>query len=233
MGDTIQVNFSKPMPLFPLSEVVLLPHALQPLRVFEPRYVQMLKHALDGPGQFAMASLAEDGDESVPGTDVPALRPAVCVGQIVQHHRHREDLHDVVLLGICRARIAEVDEPDATRLYREAQLRPVDIHGDEVDLSDERDELREIMSGTRLSRLSTVNKITGLFERSDVPTHALLELIGFELLEDPDVKYDLLAEPDPRRRVELIKRELFSLDELIARADRQPYRLWPKGMSWN
>ena len=45
MAEVISVNFSKPMPLFPLPEVVLLPHAIQPLHIFEPRYRLMVEHS--------------------------------------------------------------------------------------------------------------------------------------------------------------------------------------------
>jgi hypothetical protein len=55
---SIRVNFSRPLPLFPLPQVVMLPQQITPLHIFEPRYRQMVDRALDGAGQIAMAKYA-------------------------------------------------------------------------------------------------------------------------------------------------------------------------------
>jgi Lon protease-like protein len=46
MAKTITVDFTRPVPLFPLGNTVLLPHAVQGLHVFEPRYRQMVDACL-------------------------------------------------------------------------------------------------------------------------------------------------------------------------------------------
>ncbi len=96
-----------------------------------------------------------------------------------------------------------------------------------------REELRELLTGPRLKRMRSLDTVMTWFDREDVSTHALLELIGFALLKDTELKYRLLAEASPVRRAGIIKHELCNLDDLVARADRQPYRSWPKGMAWN
>ena len=70
-------------------------------------------------------------------------------------------------------------------------------------------------------------------DREDVPTHALLELIGFAVVRDTEIKYKLLAEADPMRRAVMIHDQLVDLDTLVHRADGQSQHSWPKGMSWN
>ena len=42
---TVSVNFGRPMPVFPLSSVVLLPHGVLPVNIFEDRYRQMVSDA--------------------------------------------------------------------------------------------------------------------------------------------------------------------------------------------
>ena len=96
-----------------------------------------------------------------------------------------------------------------------------------------REQLREMLTGPRLSRLRSAETVKKWFDRDDVSTHALLELIGFALLPNCEVKYRLLAEASPIRRARLIKRELSNLDQLVEQADHQPFERWPKGMSWN
>ena len=100
MAEVISVNFSKPMPLFPLPEVVLLPHAIQPLHVFEDRYRVMVEHCLDGSGQIAMASFDGDDWKKDYEEGLPKLRPAVCIGQIVHHESLPDGRHQILLHGV-------------------------------------------------------------------------------------------------------------------------------------
>jgi Lon protease-like protein len=56
--------------MFPLGSV-LLPSVLLPLHVFEPRYRALVRHCLDGPGEFGV-TLIERGSE-VGGGDVRTM----------------------------------------------------------------------------------------------------------------------------------------------------------------
>ncbi len=47
--------------LFPLPDLVMFPHVMQPLHIFEPRYREMLNEALDSDGLIAMSILARAG----------------------------------------------------------------------------------------------------------------------------------------------------------------------------
>lgn len=233
MADAIRVNFGRPMPIFPLPDAVLLPHAIQPLHIFEPRYRQMVNDCLDGTGQIAIATFAGN-DWKSQYHRLPSLRPAVCVGQIVQHEALDDGRHDVLLQGVCRAKILKMIEPENGRRYRLARLAPLEpLHAKPPAMSKVRRELRDLLAGPRLSRLRSVETVMAWFDREDVTTHALLELIGFALLRNSELKYRLLAEANPMRRAGMIKDELTTLDQLVSRAERQPYRAWPKGMAWN
>jgi len=233
MTEVIRVNFARPMPLFPLPDSVLLPHAVQPLRIFEPRYCQMVEDCLDSAGQIAMASFEGDSWKSeYHGT--PPLRPAVCVGQIVHHESRGDGEHSILLHGVCRASIEELHEPDDEHDYRRARLLPLEsVDTDPPPMLEVRDDLKKLLVGPRLSRMRSAETVKQWFDREDVSTHALLELIGFALVHDNEVRYQLLAEPSPERRANLIKRQLLRFDQLVQRADRQGAKRWPKGMSWN
>ena len=221
------------MPVFPLPDAVLLPHAIQPLHIFEPRYRQMIDHCLDGSGQIAIAAFASK-DRRDDGNAPPSLRPAVCVGQIVQHEALEDGRHDILLQGICRAQIVRMIEPENERAYRQADLAPLEaLDAQPPAMTDIRKQLRKMLTSPRLSRLRYVETVIAWFDREDVSTHALLEFIGFALLNDSELKYRLLAEANPVRRAGILKDELASIDDLVGRAQRQPYEAWPTGMSWN
>ena len=119
---SIRVNFGNPMAMFPLDHVTLMPHAVLPLHIFEPRYRHMVSDALDGPGQIAMA-VTMPGEGGDPYR--PTLRPAVCVGQIVQHHKLPDGRYNIALQGVCRARIMQELPDDEDVPYRRAYLQPL------------------------------------------------------------------------------------------------------------
>jgi len=233
MPEFVQVNFGRPMPLFPLPDTVLLPHAVLPLHIFEPRYRRMVEDVLDGAGQIAMASF-NDRDWKAHYHGRPPLRPAVCVGQIVQHEPLSKGRHNILLHGVCRARIRQMIEPDDDRPYRMAQLSPLEkVENAPPPLAGVRDALRKMLQSPHLAKMRSVDTVVQWFDREDVSTHALLELIGFALVHDSNLKYQLLEEATPLGRARIIRNELRNLDHLVQAAQRQKYKDWPKGMSWN
>ncbi len=241
MAETISLDFGKPIPLFPLARSILLPHAVQALHLFEPRYRQLIEHSLAHmqfgniltAGPIAMATFRGDAwQEDYEGT--PPLRSAVCVGKIVRHQLVDGGRHNVLLQGVCRARIRQLLEPDGARLYRMALLEPIErVPEPPPALPGVRRALRSLLSGPCLSKLNGAEAALEWIRRKDVPTHALLELVGFTLVNDEQVRYQLLAEADPKRRARLIRDELARLDRLVAKAQEQAWSRWPKGVSWN
>ena len=81
-------DFDGRVRLFPLPGLVLFPHAMQPLHIFEPRYCEMLRESLAGDQLIAMATL-HDGVPSKVGSD-PAIDRIVCIGKVISLARARE-----------------------------------------------------------------------------------------------------------------------------------------------
>lgn len=230
---TIRVNFGKPMAIFPLDSVSLLPQQVLPLHIFEPRYRLMVEHALDGAGQFAMA-VFKGGAWKQEYHGRPPVMPAVCIGQIAQHEKLPDGRFNVLLQGVCRARIVRELPPDEDRLYRAAYLEPVDAgpHEDE-DLAESREYLEEALGQGPLSQLAAARTVLEYVQNESVPTSALLELVSFTMLAGKTLRYRLLAEGNIHRRAGIIKNELETLSSLLRRAADQHPEEWPKGMSWN
>ncbi len=233
-ASTIQVNFARPLPLFPLTHVSLLPQQVQPFHIFEPRYRQMIDHALDGAGQVAMGVFhGQRWKQEYHGR--PPLRPAVCIGQIVHHEKLEDGRYNIALQGVCRARIVAEITPSEDRLYRIATLKPVGLPTDQDQsrLADARRRLSGKLADGPLRRLKAAGPISDYFMKDDFPTVALMELISFTVLNNADLRYTLLAEGDPLARAALIEAELKELSRVIALADRQWPQEAPRGCSWN
>jgi hypothetical protein len=243
-GVTIRVNFGKAMPLFPLDRVILMPHGVHAVHIFEDRYVQMIEDVLDGAGQIAMAVFEGDNwKQQYHGS--PPVRPAVCVSQVVQHHRLPDGRYNVLLQGVCRARIVEeiprggpeLDEagPDQPpRLYREVMLEATDIgEGDEEELSIHRERIAGLLETNPLTDLKDVDTVVQHVRDSDIPVTAILELVTLSFITDPEVRYRLLASHNAEQRAEILEGEMESLARLLKRAQPQRFEDCPKGCWWN
>ena len=113
-------DFDGHVRLFPLPALVLFPHAMQMLHVFEPRYCEMLTEALESDQLIAMATLT--GGPSIGST--PPIASTICIGRVVSHVQLENDRHNILLVGIKRARI--ITEVDAGRCFRIAKVDVLD-----------------------------------------------------------------------------------------------------------
>ncbi|MBY0308634.1 MAG: LON peptidase substrate-binding domain-containing protein [Phycisphaerales bacterium] len=232
--ETVSVDFGKPMPIFPLAQVTLMPHAVLPLQVFEPRYRQMARDILGASGQLALAVYEgeawKDEDASSPP---PPVRPAVCVGQVVQHERLGDGRYNLLVQGVCRAHIVrEVPPAEHGRPYRIAHLKPVGVETEEDVMAGERSRLTALFAATSLKDLRHAESIVEYLADEEVPTSAILELVTFNLLPDPELRYRLLEEGNAMRRSAIIRTQLDAIRDLLDRAAPQRAALakLPKGV---
>lgn len=127
-------DFDGRVRLFPLPGLVLFPHAMQPLHIFEPRYCEMLLESLAGDQLIAMATFrdgaaAQTSDQPTsdqptpdqpplnqPPLNQPRIDQTVCIGKVISHAQVEGDRHNILLVGTQRARIR--CELDAGRPFR-------------------------------------------------------------------------------------------------------------------
>jgi Lon protease-like protein len=241
MHDADDLDYSQPIALFPLPGVTLMPHTLQPLHIFEPRYRQMVLDALGDVGDddllaaapIAMATFAGDRWRTK-YSGAPPLRPVVCVGRIVRHRALEDGRHDIVLHGVARARIRAMHEAGGRRMYRMADLEPLERPlAPRPAMRRARLAMQAILSSPRLHRMESARQLLEWFSRADVPVHAAVEVAGCALVRDQELRYRLLAEVDAYRRAAIVRDELVALERLIASAETQHPGEWPKGIAMN
>ncbi|MGZ3460279.1 MAG: LON peptidase substrate-binding domain-containing protein, partial [Archangium sp.] len=107
--------------VFPLPSAVLFPHAALPLHIFEPRYRELVRDALAGDKVLALAQL-EPGWEGQYG-ERPPMQPMMCAGLIIWHEELPDGRYNILLQGICRARL--LAELPADKPYREVRVQPL------------------------------------------------------------------------------------------------------------
>ncbi len=239
MAGPFLVDFGKPIALFPLVGVVLYPHTVRDLHIFEPRYRQMIEHAvtpvLDGDlGQslpIAM-SVLEKGVVSADSLGMPPLRRYACIGRLLKDHKLPDGRHFIRLHGVCRAEIRHVEEPEGDRLYRQAFLKPITQEHAAIPKNC-RGRLHDLLSGDRLARMRLAEEVRGYVEKDDISLETVVEIASFVLVQDESIRYRLLAEREAARRALILFEELERLDQLVELCDLQQWKDWPKGLSWN
>lgn len=196
--------------LFPLPNVVLFPHVVQPLHIFEPRYRQMTADALADDRLIAPVLLQPGWERDYEGR--PAVCTMTCVGRIFAEQRLPDGRYNLLLRGLSRARI--VEELPAKTLYRSARLE-LQPEGDPPNESAAREMVREIAESVRRwfppegTALEQIEKLL----RSQLPLGVLCDYLGFAVPLAVEAKQRLLEQFDIDKRAHLLLQHLQN-DEL-------------------
>lgn len=216
--------------LFPLSGVVLFPHAVLPLHIFEPRYRQMMTDALLSDRMITIVQPALPPINTASG---PALEPIGCLGHIVQYERLDDGRYNLLLAGLKRVRLTnELRTPG--KLYREAQVDLLDdLRTDEVaatDLTEVSARFLQILDEAGIEP-SNQRDLRMLVEKSR-NAGMLTDLIAQSLGLPPVVRQAFLNETRVPNRVEQLLQVLRMLQK-NRKADSSEERDFPPRFSQN
>lgn len=183
-------DFSGIARLFPLPNLVLFPHVVQGLHIFEPRYRQMTADALATDKLIAMALLRADGDELA---DRPEIEPIVCVGQIIWHEKLSDGKYNLRLRGASRARV--VEELASTSTYRRARVELIrdTAPADLALLSRLRRDLAAVVLPQFGDDSAARQQLTELFD-GDMPLGHVCDVLSYALPLPLEMKQSLLSE---------------------------------------
>jgi Lon protease-like protein len=101
------VALPKQVPVMPLPGALLFPHALLPLHIFEPRYRQMLKHALVHHRMFCVALLKPHCTEWESAADFFHIAG---VGLIRACVERSDGTSNLILQGLERVRFSDFEQ---------------------------------------------------------------------------------------------------------------------------
>lgn len=181
---------SSPLPMFPLPGVFLYPGQPLPLHIFEPRYRQMIEDSLDGPGRIVLSTIQVGEEET--DDHVPAVLPIGGLGEIARHDRMDDGRFLIVLFGIGRV---ELDEVESDEPYRKVRIAHAAQISPELEVAKRLDGRLRGALRERMGADLTLPK--------EVPIEALIDLLCTRLKPEPGVMERIFAERDVTRRGEL------------------------------
>lgn len=202
-------EFNNVCRLFPLPNVVLFPHAVLPLHIFEPRYRQMTEDALATDRLITIVQIRPDADWTNPYE--PEIEPVACVGRILEYERLPDGRFNFLLVGKKRVRILE--ELPKSRLYRQARVQIMDDLYPPTSVDALRVELIRLFNEVSQRAQAIDPEMTRLLG-SEIRLGPLTDIIGHSLGLPASLKQNLLAEA----RVEHRARGLINILEKVVRA---------------
>jgi Lon protease-like protein len=195
-------TFSGVARLFPLPNLVLYPHVMQPLHIFEERYREMVEDALAGDKLIAMAVLKPGWEQDYESR--PPVSPYACLGKIVAHHRLDDGRYNLLLLGVQRVRIEH--ELDPLRSFRQAQVELLDDEYEFTSIADNLDLQQKLVEAFRNNlpcECETPEQLEKLMT-GELPLGLLTDLAAYALPLDTAVKQELLAECRVNTRAQIL-----------------------------
>lgn len=182
--------------LFPLPNVVLFPHVVQPFHIFEPRYRQLTKDALEADRLLAVVLLKPGFEEEYEGR--PPIHDVACLGRIVAEQLLPDGKYNLLVRGLCRLRLDQEMADD--KAYRSAAGWPLPdpAHVDDTNL-------RASLVQAVLDWLPAGASYTKQFQEllhSPIPLGALCDVLGFMLPFTIESKQALLEELDIDQRAQ-------------------------------
>jgi hypothetical protein len=190
------------VPLFPLPEFFLFPRTVMPLRIFEPRYQQMVEDLLDTSGRLVIGAVVPGHERELMGA--PPVHPVAGLGEIVKHEHLPNGHYVIMVMGLQRVRLSEVP---STRLYRKVEVEPL---AESAVPPASADELRRQLTAAVLARAP------GVPLPSDMPMSQLADLLLLHLRMDAATKIELFS------RLDVLARARGALEQHVRLAPTKP-----------
>lgn len=193
------------LPIFPLPRVVFFPGTALPLHLFEPRYTRMIEDCLDtGCTAMAVALLAPGWEDNYEGD--PAIYDIAGAGRIVAHQERADGTHDIILHGLNRVRLHELDKEALA--YRCARAEPIGDVGEAT-----RADLMAMMAcATRVAaKVRERQPDFALQVSTELAPARSADVIADQLVVSPEERQRILEATDIRERVALVTESVAGL----------------------
>jgi Lon protease-like protein len=193
-------DFANVCRLFPLPRVVLFPHAVLHLHIFEPRYRQMTEDALASDKLVTIVQWRAPNPSHLVGD--PPIEEIGCLGRILQHERLPDGRFNFLLLGRKRVRLTR--EIPSEKLYRLSEAVILEDENSSLPEEPHRSELIALFRQA-LEQNEPLDPDMSALLQTRLPLGVLTDLIAHALSLPSAIKQLLLAETHVDRRAERLR----------------------------
>jgi Lon protease-like protein len=219
-------DFSGVSRVFPLPNLVMFPHVMQAMHIFEPRYRALFEEAIEDDRLITLGLLAPGWEADYEGR--PALRSTACLCRIATHQRTPEGTYNVLLLGVRRVRLAHELPPDKPFRLVESTIM------DDTVPSDASDNAMAALQQQLLTAFKqAMPKIPASYDQLDqllgnqITLGMLTDIVAYTIELDLDIKLRLLAECDVLQRTQIL------LEAIGGQQQAKAQRTFPPAFSLN
>jgi Lon protease-like protein len=201
------------LPMFPLPNVVLFPHALLPLHIFEERYRALARDVLTG-RRFLAISLIAPGEDAEKN-EKPAVQKIAGVGEVVMAHELADGRFNLVVRG--RARIHIDEELISDQPYRliAASVLPDLAPAERGELLDADQSLRALVGHLADAIPDGGELLRQVVAAQETPSE-LVDVLAAALVVDPGQRQALLETRDVMKRIERVSAEVVAMTSRIS-----------------
>ena len=195
------------IPLFPLK-TVLYPGGRLPLRIFEPRYVDLVTSCLKQSIGFGIVLIRNGSDSRVADKRQPDIYNVGTYAEIIDFNQLKDGLLGIIARGKHKFRILRKFEMDDHLLMAEAEFLPAEPR-EVLDAShmDMVNTLKELVKHPMVQKLQKQMRIDIDYTDASSVSLRLAELLPL----DPDSKQSLLQLNHPKERLNELARMLTAL----------------------
>jgi uncharacterized protein len=210
-GEGQLISALRRLPLFPLPNAVLFPHALLPLHIFEERYRVMVRDVLTGSRCLAVGLLVSEARQE---DDLPAVEPIAGVGEVVMAHELPDGRFNLVVRGRARVRIdRELPSGRPYRLVTATELPDLPI-ADQGEIVDADQTLRALIGRLADAIPEGGELLRQVIAAQETPAE-LVDGVASALIVDPVLRQRLLETRDVGQRLERVAAEVVAMTARI------------------
>jgi uncharacterized protein len=199
------------LPLFPLPNAVLFPHALLPLHIFEDRYREMTRDILSGVRCLVIGLIDPNAS---PDEEQPPVLPIAGVGEVVMAHELPDGRFNLVVRGRARVRIdQEMPSDRPYRLVSATQLPDLPITNP-AEIGDADQTLRALIGRLAEALPEGGELLRQVVAAQDSPAE-LVDGVASALIVDPVLRQRLLETRDVGQRLERVSAEVVAMTARI------------------
>ncbi len=228
MDGELPAFFPGQAPIFALPGTVLFPGSRLPLHIFEPRYREMVRRALDTDRLVAIALLKPGWEGDYEGN--PPVYAVATLGQIIMEQALPDGRFNIVLEGLTRFRVGELVQETPYRIAKGELLRDRVDPLDEETLRTRSMHLHAVATRLSVEDFSFAAAANRALSAGGSPGR-FADMIAAGLEMEISAKQRLIEEADVAKRVDLLLEALKARLERIEESKRRKAdgELW----KWN